>query len=207
MRFMTADFAAVPPELYSRLFEGAHVNGLYEELPAVAARAACLSRNGVSYLTRMCLDDTKHFLPDHNLTYSDKATMAASVEGRPPLIDHRIVEFMFSLPPRQRIRGWKQKYLLKKSAEGLLPDRIINRPKAPFGAPLRSWIRRDLREMVDDVLSPSAMKNRGLFNPETVRKLIQADQEGKEDNALLIWSILTREIWFRTFIDHSIKAI
>jgi len=154
----------------------------------------------------MCLDDTKHFLPDHNLMYSDKATMAASVEGRPPLIDHRIVEFMFSLPPRQRIRGWKQKYLLKKCAEGLLPDRIINRPKAPFGAPLRSWIRRDLKEMVDDVLSSLAIKNRGLFNPETVRNLIQADRDGKEDNALLIWSILTREMWFRTFIDHPLKT-
>jgi asparagine synthase (glutamine-hydrolysing) len=133
--------------------------------------------------------------------------MAASVESRPPLVDHRIVEFMFSLPRHHRIRGWRQKYLLKKSAEGLLPDRIINRPKEPFGAPLRSWIRRDLREMVDDVLSPLALKNRGLFNPTTVRHLIQSDREGKEDNALLIWSILTREIWFRTFIDHPLKTI
>ncbi|MGA2463608.1 MAG: asparagine synthase (glutamine-hydrolyzing), partial [Thermodesulfobacteriota bacterium] len=181
MRFMTADFAAVPPELYSRLFEGAHGNGRYEDLPAVAARAACLSRNGLSYLTRMCLDDAKHFLPDHNLTYSDKATMAASVEGRPPLIDHRIVEFMFSLPPHQRIRGWTQKYLLKKAAGGILPKRIINRPKAPFGAPLRSWIRRDLKEMVDDILSDSAIKSHGLYNPHTVRELILSDRDGKED--------------------------
>jgi len=206
MRFMTADFAAVPPELYPRLFKGAYESDSYGDLPAVAARSACLSSDGLSYLTRMCLDDTKHFLTDHNLMYSDKATMAASVEGRPPLIDHRIVEFMFSLPSHHRIRGWRQKYLLKKSAEGLLPSRIINRPKAPFGAPLRSWIRHDLKEMVDDVLSLSALKNRGLFNPEMVRKLIQTDREGKEDNALLIWSILTREMWFRTFIDHSLKA-
>jgi len=201
MRFMTADFAAVAPEMYPRLFERICENGEYGDLPPVAARSAYLSTEGLSYLARMCLDDTKHFLPDHNLTYSDKATMAASIEGRPPLVDYRIVEFMFSLQPHFRIRGWKQKYLLKKCAEGLLPDRIINRPKAPFGAPLRSWIRRDLREMVDDVLSTSALKNRGLFNPVTVRKLIQSDREGKEDNALLIWSILTRELWFRTFID------
>lgn len=202
MRFMTADFAAVPPELYPSLFEGAHENGCYGDLPAVVARTACLSSDGLSYLTKMCLDDTKHFLTDHNLTYSDKATMAASVEGRPPLIDHRIVEFMFSLPPHYRIRGFKQKYLLKKCAEGVLPRRIIDRPKAPFGAPLRSWVRRDLKEMVDDILSLSALKNRGLFNPGTVRKLIHADREGKEDNSLLIWSIITREIWLRTFIDY-----
>jgi asparagine synthase (glutamine-hydrolysing) len=113
---------------------------------------------------------------------------------------------MFSLPPHQRIRGWKQKYLLKKSAEGLLPSRIIDRPKAPFGAPLRSWIRRDLKEMVDDILSPSSLKARGLYDPDVVRKLIEADRAGKEDNALLIWSILTRELWFRTFIDRTTGA-
>jgi len=126
MRFMTADFAAVSPELYPYLFERTSENGCYEDMPAVAARSSYLCRDGLSYLTRMCLDDTKHFLADHNLMYSDKATMAASVEGRPPLVDHRIVEFMFSLQPHFRIRGRKQKYLLKKCAEGVLPDRIIN---------------------------------------------------------------------------------
>lgn len=206
VRFMAADFSAVTPELHPRLFNGTRESYRYLEHPSVTARCVYLSRIDLSYLTRMCLDDTKHFLPDHNLTYSDKATMAASVEGRPPLIDHRIVEFMFSLPPQYRIRGWKQKHLLKKSAEGLLPDRIINRPKAPFGAPLRSWIRRDLQEMVDDVLSFSALRNRGLFNAKTVRQLIESDRKGQEDNAMLIWSILTREMWFRTFIDRPVTV-
>jgi asparagine synthase (glutamine-hydrolysing) len=151
----------------------------YADLPSVTSKASIMNQSGLSYLTRMCLDDTKHFLTDHNLNYSDKATMAASVEGRPPLIDHRIVEFMFSLPPNQRIRYWKQKYLLKKSAEGLLPKQIINRPKAPFGAPLRAWIRRDLKEMVDDVLSPSALKNRGLYNSASVSKLIKQTEREK----------------------------
>ena len=203
---MASDFSAVPPERYNDLFESSRFTSSYQAHPAVAARINHLSLPDLSYLTRMCLDDTKHFLPDHNLTYSDKATMAASVEGRPPLIDHRIVEFMFSLAPQYRIRGLKQKYLLKKCAAGLLPDRIINRPKAPFGAPLRSWIRRDLREMVDDVLSPAALRNRGLFNAKTVRQLIESDRKGQEDNAMLIWSILTREMWFRTFIDRPVAV-
>jgi len=204
IRFLAADMASIPPEQYSELFANGFSGARYHELPSVSTRAKIMNQNNISYLTRMCLDDVKHFLPDHNLTYSDKATMAAGVEGRPPLVDHRIVEFMFSLPPKYRINGWTQKYLLKKSAESLLPKRIIKRPKAPFGAPLRSWIRGDLKEMVDDILSPSSLKARGLFNPDTVRKLIDVDREGKADNALLIWSILTREMWFRTFIDHPL---
>lgn len=205
-RFISADMAFVPPETYNNIFTYRAAEMSYAALPSVSARASIIKQRSLSYLTRMCLDDTKHFLPDHNLNYSDKATMAASVEGRPPLIDHRIIEFMFSLLPNLRIRCWQQKYLLKKSAAGLLPKRIINRPKVSFGAPLRSWIRRDMKEMIDDILSPSALKNRGLFNPSTVRNLIQQDRSGKEDNALLIWSILTREMWFKTFIDRSFKG-
>lgn len=206
LRFLAAEMAAVPPEIYSSLFVNGLADGSYQELPSVSARAEIMNQNSISYLTRMCLDDTKHFLPDHNLTYSDKATMAAGVEGRPPLVDHRIVEFMFSLAPKYRIKGWTQKYILKKSAGALLPSKIIHRSKAPFSVPLRSWISRDLKEMVDDILSPSSLKARGLYNPDTVRKLIDADREGKADNALLIWSILTREMWFRTFIDTTLPS-
>lgn len=172
-------------------------------LSNVSARLKYFGNGNLAYLTKMCLADTKTFLPDHNLTYSDKATMAAGVEGRPPLIDHRIVEFMFSLPLEYRINGRSQKYLLKKSMEGYLPKEIIYWPKAPFGAPLRSWVRGPLREMIDDLLNPASLRKRDLYNPDTVWELIQDDRRGKEDNAHLIWTILSREIWFRTFIDNQ----
>ncbi len=152
-----------------------------------------------SYLTRMCLNDTCVMLPEHNLLYSDKASMAASVESRPPLIDHRIVEYMFSLGPDFRIKGNVQKYLLKKVAAQYLPEAIINRPKAPFGSPLRSWIRGPLHEMVTDLLSEESINKRGLYNYRYVEQLIKKDKEGNEDNAHMIWTMLTNEIWFRTF--------
>lgn len=160
--------------------------------------------NGYSYLTQMCLNDTAVFLPEHNLLYSDKACMAASVEGRPPLTDHRIVEFMFKVAPSLRIKRLTQKYLLKKVAEKYLPKSIVYRPKAPFGVPLRSWIRRDLREMVDDLLTPSNLKKRGLYNADYVAQIIRQDREGKEDHSLLIWQVLTSEIWFRSFFDKPL---
>jgi len=152
-----------------------------------------------SYLTRMCWNDTKVMLPEHNLLYSDKASMAASVETRPPLIDHRIVEFMFSLSPSFRIRKDIQKYLLKKVAERYLTGEIINRPKAPFGSPLRSWIRGPLHGMVTDYLSEESIKRRGLYDFRFVHRLIKNDKDGIEDNAHIIWTLLSNEIWFRSF--------
>lgn len=166
-----------------------------------------LTCNGASYLTRMCLADTQVYLPDHNLTYSDKCTMAASVEGRPPLTDHRLLELMFSLGPSYRIRRTTQKYLLKKVGERHLPKEIIYRPKAPFGAPLRAWMRGGLAEMVSDYLSPATLRSRGLYNAKFVERAIQNDRAGKEDNAHLLWRLLCNELWFRTFFDDPAPAV
>jgi asparagine synthase (glutamine-hydrolysing) len=131
----------------------------------------------------------------------DKAAMAVGVETRPPLLDHRIVEFAFGLADRFRIRGTTQKSLLRSTAARWLPRQIVSRPKAPFGAPLRAWIRNDLREMVDDLLSPQAMRARGLYRPEVVRSLIDADRMGRADHAHFVWNLLWRELWFRQFMD------
>ncbi len=154
-------------------------------------------------INQMCYCDTKMYLPGLNLTYTDKASMAASVEIRPPLLDHRIVEFAFRLPAYKKIMNFKQKYILKKAMEGILPDAIIRRPKAPFGAPLRSWIARDLNPLIEELVSERAVKNRGYLNYDYVRKIIDENRSGKEDNALRIWAFLTLEIWFRTFIDED----
>lgn len=155
----------------------------------------------LSYLTKMCLLDTKGYMTDHNLNYSDKASMAACVECRPPLIDHRIVEFMFKLKPDYRIRKKEQKYILKKVAEKYLPKKIIYRPKAPFSAPMRGWLKNELKEMVNDTLSYDAVKKRGLLNPDYMQKLIQDNNSGLNDNSQLIFRALTTELWFNTFID------
>lgn len=196
-RALSAD-QSLPRELYRELFVNSN-EFPYDSLSNVGYHLRFLINDELSYLTQICLMDTKTFLPDHNLCYTDKASMAASVETRPPLIDHRIVEFMFKLPPRYRISGTNQKYLLKKVMQSYLPKDIIHRPKVPFGAPLRSWIRGPLKEMIDDLLNPTAIKSRGLYDPNTVWRLIQDDRKGLEDNAHLIWTLLCREIWFQEF--------
>lgn len=110
---------------------------------------------------------------------------------------------MFTRPPRDRIRGHRQKYLLKRVAEKYLPEDIVHRPKAPFGSPLRAWVRGPLAEMIDDLLSPSSLRASELYEPKVVGELVARDRAGLDDNALVIWTILTNEIWFRTYFDKS----
>lgn len=192
-RYLASDLS-LSSEQYRRLL----VNGAeYNRSHFYTAQKDVFDQANMSYLTKMCLNDTKFFLPDHNLTYSDKATMAAGIESRPPLIDHNVVEFMFSLPPRHRIRRNEQKFLLKKVAEQYLPRDIVYRPKAPFGSPLRAWIRGPLAEMVDDLLRPSDMSMSDIYDTRFVTQLVARDRAGLEDNALLIWTVLTNELWYR----------
>ncbi len=196
-RFLSSDMSFTPSH-FQEIFQNP---GTYHSTHYFNSQKDNFIIDTVSYLTQMCLNDTRVFLPEHNLTYCDKATMAASVESRPPLTDHELVQFMFTLPPRFRIRGNQQKYLLKKVAEKYLPSEIIRRPKGSFASPLRSWIRGPLKSTVDDYLSPASIKKRDLYNPQTVQQMITLDREGKEDNAYHIWQLLTTEIWFRTFFS------
>jgi asparagine synthase (glutamine-hydrolysing) len=197
-RYLMSDLS-VAPDHFARLF----ADGIsYHDTYFYKSQAGRFKSSLLSYVTLMCLNDTMVFLPEHNLTYSDKATMAASVEGRQPLTDHRIVDFMFSVLPRERIRRTTQKYLLKKVAERYLPRSVVYRPKAPFASPLRSWIRGPLRDMVDDLLSEDVVRSRGLYDPKYISNLIVRDREGREDNSYLIWTFLSNEIWFRSFFPR-----
>lgn len=200
-RYLMADLS-LDAQHFQKMFD---TDLQYERTYFYQSQKKNFENQNISFLTQMCLNDTTVFLPEHNLTYSDKACMAVGVEGRPPLTDHRIVEFMFKVPSSLRIKRITQKYLLKKVGEKYLPRSIVYRPKAPFGAPLRSWIRRDLKEMVDDLLTPANLKKRRLYNSDYVAKIIKQDREGKEDYSILIWQILTSEIWFRTFFDQPME--
>jgi asparagine synthase (glutamine-hydrolysing) len=136
-----------------------------------------------------------------NLTYTDRASMAASVEVRVPFIDKEVVELALAIKGSLKYKNRTQKYLLKKVGERHLPKNIIYRPKASFGAPIRSWISGSLSPMVQDLLNFDAIKNRGIFNPTFVENLIREDKEGKKDNAYQIYQLLTIELWLKNFVD------
>jgi len=148
----------------------------------------------------------KTFLPCLNLTYTDKTSMASSVEVRVPLLDHELIELSAKLPPRLKLKGLTRKYALKRAAEAWLPKEIINRKKAGFSAPVRAWLVRDLREMVEDLLSESNIRTRGYFQYKAVRRLIDDNLSGREDNSLKVFQLMTLELWHRAFIDAAAPA-
>ncbi|MEW6129333.1 MAG: asparagine synthase (glutamine-hydrolyzing) [Acidobacteriota bacterium] len=156
---------------------------------------------GEDFVNQMLYIDLKTFLPCLNLTYTDKTSMANSLEVRVPLLDHDLVELAARIPARLKIKGLTRKYILKKAAESWLPRNIIYRKKAGFSAPLRAWLRRDLRDMVEDLLSESNIRRRGYFDYPEVRRLIDANLAGREDNSLKVFQLLTLELWHREFID------
>ena len=155
----------------------------------------------ISPLDQMLALEQRFFLADHNLNYTDKMSMAAGVEVRVPFLDLELVEFASQIPNRFKQRGSVGKWVLKKAMEPYLPKDIIYRPKTGFGAPLRTWMKHELRELLGDLLSVESLKNRGLFSPISVQKLIIDNDEGKIDASYTLLSLLCVEIWCREYID------
>lgn len=148
-------------------------------------------------VSRMCLADTRMFMPGLNLTYTDRASMAASTEVRVPFVDPAVVSAAFSLPGTEKIRGRQQKAALKDAARAWLPDEIVDRPKASFGAPLRAWVTNDLRELVDDVLLRGELVGSGVLRTAPLQRLVDDQRSGRRDQAKQVWQLLTLELWYR----------
>lgn len=158
-------------------------------------------------LERMLALEQRFFLTDHNLTYTDKMSMAAGVEVRVPFLDLELVEFAQRIPVHFKQQGSVGKWVLKKAMEPYLPKDVIYRPKSGFGAPLRRWMRFELRELLRDLLSPESLRRRGLFDPVAVDRLIAANDAGRVDATYTLFSLLCIELWCRRFMDGSISNI
>lgn len=159
------------------------------------------------YVNQMLYVDAKTFLPDLNLAYSDKLSMACSIEVRVPFLDNEVVDFLQRVPANLKMKGFNQKYLLRKAMDGVLPKAVLRRRKAAFGLPIRGWLRNELREMMTDMLSEERVRRRGLFNPAAVTKMIRDNETGQRDYTLQLWGLLTLELWHQVFIEQRSTAI
>ena len=148
-------------------------------------------------VNRMCLADTRLFLPGLNLAYTDRASMAASTEVRVPFVDVEVFRAAFSLSRKEKVSGRSGKVALKRAAEAWLPREIVRRPKASFSAPLRAWVSRDLREVIDDSLLGGELVGTGFLERPAVASLVQDHRSGREDRSKQIWQLLTLEFWYR----------
>ena len=153
-------------------------------------------------LNKMLYLEEKFFLPDHNLNYTDKLSMACGVEVRVPLLDPAVINYAAQLPIHFKHRGLTGKWLLRKAAERRLPRQAIYRPKSGFGAPLRRWLHVELHDFMRDILSESSLRRRGMFNPEAIQALINEDRAGSVDGAYTLFAVMCIELWCRTFLDQ-----
>jgi asparagine synthase (glutamine-hydrolysing) len=163
------------------------------------------------FLNQMLYLDTKIFMTTLNLTYNDKMSMASSVEVRVPFLDRELAEFVsWNVPPGLKLHGGLRpttKYIFREAMKDLLPPEVLEQPKAGFAAPVDYWLAHDLREMVDDLLSEKQVRERGLFRPAAVRKLVDEQRAGTQDWSMQIWQLLTLEIWTRLFLDGGAREL
>ena len=158
--------------------------------------------HGTSDLNKILFLEMSTFLPDHNLNYTDKMSMAVGVEARVPYLDLELVEFANKLPVKLKMQGKTTKYILRKVAERYLPVDVIYRPKTGFGAPVRQWIKNDFRKTLNDFTSESILIKKGILNPIAVNKLIEDDRIGKIDAAYTILSLLSIDSWLKQFLKN-----
>lgn len=155
---------------------------------------------------RMCLADSRMFMVGLNLTYTDRASMAASTEVRVPFVDPVVFSAAFSLPGSEKIRGRVQKAALKDAARAWLPNAVIDRPKASFGVPLRAWVSNDLRGLVDDVLLRGELVQSGFLRREPLQRIVDDQRSGRRDESKQVWQLLCLEQWYRNVRAAGVSA-
>jgi asparagine synthase (glutamine-hydrolysing) len=198
--------------------DAGHKSGLYTSAMAAAASAADPAnrhREGfdrvrdADFLHQMLYLDSKIFMPSLNLTYNDKMSMASSVEVRVPFLDRELAEFVaWNIPPRMKLKGLLRpttKYIFRQAMRDILPREVLQQPKAGFAAPVDYWLAHDLKEMVDDLLSPTQLGKRGLFQPAAVQRFIDEHRSGRQDWSMQLWQFLTLELWMQTFLDGGAR--
>jgi len=186
--------------LYSDAFKARLGDGLHSaERYMERAFAAC---EGEDFLNRLLYVDFKTYLPECLMAKVDIATMAASLEGRSPLLDHEFVELVYPMPGHWKLRGLRgHKWIMKEAFKDRLPPLIQNRNKMGFGIPLHAWFRGPLKKFFEDtVLSPKALA-RGYFREQALRQYWDEHQAGKREHGYRLWALLMLELWHLEVLD------
>jgi asparagine synthase (glutamine-hydrolysing) len=176
---------------------------LYERVDLLSAeehfRALGRDQPEADLLNRMLCIDQQAYMVDDLLTVADRTSMAVSLEVRVPFLDHPLVEFMAGMPGSLKIKGRQKKYILKRAFERDIPRDVLYRRKSGFSIPVARWLREDLREMVEDVLSPHRLGQQGYFDPNAVEALKQEHFARRRNNSSALWGLLMFQLWLENY--------
>jgi asparagine synthase (glutamine-hydrolysing) len=173
--------------------------------PAGFARLAA-ELGAPDYVSTLQLIDIHTYLPEDILTKVDRASMAVSLESRVPLLDHVLMEYAATIPSSLKLRAGQGKHILKRAMASSLPGDILSRRKMGFGVPLGDWFRGELRELVRDVLLSQAARERGMFRPEAIARLLDAHDAGRRDYSARLWALVCLELWMGQWLDARVPA-
>jgi asparagine synthase (glutamine-hydrolysing) len=205
-RRLASWFALMHPEARAELAAGA-LAAAVRRTPPESLFAGPLERtDAIERINRMLYVDTVLWLPDDLLARGDKTSMAASLEARVPLLDHRLVEFAAGLPPGLKVKGLRRKYLLKRAVRDLLPEAILTRSKKGFPVPMSEWLRGDAREFCHDLLSPATVRRRGLLDAGAVARILREHDSGAAEHGAVLWALISVELWHRLYVDKAQPA-
>jgi asparagine synthase (glutamine-hydrolysing) len=149
-------------------------------------------------LNRLLYVEVKDSLPCDMLTKVDLMSMKKALEVRVPFLDHRVVEAAFRMPGSMKLKGLKRKYILLETFKDLLPPSIHRRPKQGFEVPISAWLKNELKDMLEDYLSPSLLKGQGMFNPDVVEGIKKDYLKNRRDNSWLLWNLIVFQHWYST---------
>jgi len=153
-------------------------------------------------LNQILYADMKLYLEGDILYKVDRASMASSLEVRVPFLNRNIIDFASELPVSLKLHRFTTKFILKKSANGMLPKEIIQRPKKGFNMPVAHWLSGDLRELLLDMLSESRLKSQGFFEAEYVQHLLDDHFAMRQDNRKLLWTLLIFQMWYDKYVSR-----
>jgi asparagine synthase (glutamine-hydrolysing) len=192
--------AADPMELYVRLMSAWHTPSQVviggEEPPPGDTRAL-----PDGFREQMMYRDLVTYLPDDILVKVDRASMAVSLEARAPLLDHRLVEWAWRLPPNQRVRDGSGKWLLRQVLHRYVPRELVERPKMGFGVPIDHWLRGPLREWAEDLLSADALEAGGLLRAAPIRRVWAGHVGGHRNEHARLWPVLMFQAWRQAWLS------